>query len=117
MWPASASARAASAPNPLEAPVMTIICLMTHIPLIDVLRGLMRRFGSDHSAVGAQHLAVDPSAVGTDEEGHGGRDIRGRAQPLQRIHLGETIDPFPRLPYQEQIGRGRAPCGSVGRDR
>src|SRR5258708_35716097 len=106
MWPASASARAASAPKPLEAPVMTIICFMTQILLIDVLRGLMRRFGSDHAAIGAQHPAVDPSAVGTDEEGHGGRDIRRRAEPLPRVHLCETIDGFPRLPRPGPIRRG-----------
>jgi hypothetical protein len=29
VWPARASARAASAPKPLDAPLMTITCFMT----------------------------------------------------------------------------------------
>jgi len=33
MWPAWASARAASAPKPLDAPVTTITCFITHILL------------------------------------------------------------------------------------
>src|SRR5258708_21901734 len=106
MWPASASARAVSAPKPLEAPVMTIICFMTHILLIDVLRGLMRRFGLHHATLGAQHPALDPSPVGTDEEGPRGRDIPGRARPLPPVPPCPTNHPIPRHSPPRQTGRG-----------
>src|SRR5258708_24823615 len=96
MWPASASARAASAPKPLEAPVMTIICFMTQILLIDVLRGLMRRFGLDHAALGAPHLAGGPSPLRTDEGSHRGRHIPGRAPPPPPSHLWGNVDELSR---------------------
>ena len=37
---------------------------------------------SDHAAVGAQHLAIDPGAVGAGEEGDNRRDVRRRAETL-----------------------------------
>jgi hypothetical protein len=54
--PATAKARAASAPKPLEAPVITI-----HI-------SLLCREDSGEASVGSQNLAVDPRAVGTCKE-------------------------------------------------
>lgn len=48
----------------------------------------LRRFlGSDHAAIGAQDLAVDPGAVWADEEGDRGGDVFRRAEAFQRVHL------------------------------
>ena len=39
----------------------------------------------NHAAIGAQHLAVDPGAIGAGEEGDDGGDVLGRAEALQRV--------------------------------
>src|SRR5262245_31570486 len=96
VWPALESLRAVSAPNPLDAPVMTIVCFMicsfqstrsTRDPKIGVERRPPYSLRSDGSAVGAQHLPVDPPAVGAGQEGDATGDILGRPQPLQRIQF------------------------------
>ena len=61
-----------------RAPVIRMTCFMTGSPRIVENRGLQ----SDDAAVGAQHLAVDPAAIGAGEEGHGGGDVIGRAEAL-----------------------------------
>src|SRR5258708_31583370 len=98
MWPASASARAASAPKPLEAPVMTIICFMTQILLIDVLRGLMRRVRSDHATLGAQHPAVFPSPRGAAQGGAGGSRCPARPRPPPPVLRGAHDRAFRGVP-------------------
>ena len=40
---------------------------------------------SDHAAIGAQNLAVDPAAVRAGEKGNRGGDILGHAETLQRV--------------------------------
>src|ERR1700732_3870942 len=93
MWPGLARASAVRRPKPLDAPVTSMILLIT-----DFLSGLgahqeeraQLRLGSDDSAVGAQRLAVDPGAVGAGEEGDGGGDVRPLAAALQRGELGEA---------------------------
>ena len=63
--------------------------------------------GSDDAAVGAQHLAVDPAAVGAGEEGDGVGDVLRLAEALQRGQLRHAIDDLLRLAVEEQIGRRR----------
>src|SRR5258708_35074144 len=117
MWPALAKALADSRPKPLDAPVMMMTCFMTHILLRLVGSRLAlkewrcrpprhRPFGSDHAAVGAQYLAVDPGAVGAYEERDRRGDILWRAEPLQRIHLGQAMDQFGPFAVEEKIRRG-----------
>src|SRR5690242_2437101 len=95
-WPARASATALIQPKPLEAPVMTMTCLM-----------VMAAFRSDHAAVGAQHLAVHPAAVRTGQERHHAGNVFRRAQALQRRGLGQLLDQRVRLALEEQLGGGR----------
>jgi hypothetical protein len=40
-------------------------------------------FGSDDPAVDADGLAIDPAAVRASEEGDGGGDVFGLAQPFE----------------------------------
>src|ERR1700692_2414794 len=75
------------------------------------------RFYSDHAAIGAQHLAVDPRAVRADEEGDGGCDVFGRTEALQRIHLGHALDQLRRFAVEEQIGRGWSGRYGIHSDR
>src|SRR5436190_17685235 len=100
MWPALASALAVSRPKPLEAPVMTMTCFMTFS--FSCCCGLVAALGcSDHAAIGAQGLAVDPCAVRSGEERDAGGDVRRRAETFQRIHLGETLDDLRRFALEE----------------
>src|SRR5712691_2258746 len=80
-------------------------------------RMTLARSRSDHSAVGAQDLAVDPAAVRADEEGDGGSDVLGRAEPLERIELRHAIDEVLRLAVEEQVGGRRSGSNGVDRDR
>lgn len=56
---------------------------------------------SDNAAVGAQRLAVDPSAIGAHEECHGRGDVLRGAEPLEGRGLGQAIDRLWRLAVQE----------------
>ncbi len=56
---------------------------------------------SDHAAVGAKHLAIDPGAVGTGQESDGGSDVLRRPQALKRIHFRHAVDEFLRFSVQE----------------
>src|ERR1700677_2176916 len=76
-----ASARAARAPKPLEAPVMTITFFMS-ILLLSLLDLRERKdcVASDgcrlcEAAVCAKHLRVNPPAIGANEEGNNPCDI------------------------------------------
>src|SRR4051794_20273956 len=116
MWPALASALAESRPKPLEAPVMTMTCFMTCI-LFSKIGGAIEFACSDHAAIGAQGLAVDPGAVGAGEEGDAGGDVLGRAETFQRIHFRKTLDQFRRFAFEEQVRRGRARRHRIDGDR
>src|SRR5258708_24346376 len=77
--PASARARAARAPNPLDAPVTTITCF---------IGVLLRCLPSVRQpAVYPQHLRSDPAALGPCQEGNHPREVLRLAEPFQRIHL------------------------------
>jgi hypothetical protein len=54
--------------------------------------------------VGAEHLAIDPCAVGSGEKGDDGGDVRGLAQPFERRELGEVVDHRLRLAFEEELG-------------
>ena len=72
---------------------------------------------SDHAAVGAKHLAIDPVAVGTGQESDGGSDVLRRPQALKRIHFRHAVDELLRFSVQEEVGPGRAWRDCVDRDR
>src|SRR4051812_46238379 len=109
MCPASASARAARAPKPLDAPVMTMTFFMTISPGLE-------RGGSDDAAVGAERLAVDPAAVRAGEKRDHARDVVGLAEALERRSLRELPDDLVGLALQEQLGRGGARRDGVDGD-
>ncbi|EGE58033.1 hypothetical protein RHECNPAF_3500087 [Rhizobium etli CNPAF512] len=67
---------------------------------------------SDHTAIGAQRLAIDPAAIRAGEEGDRRRDVLGRAEALQRVHLRHAGDEFLRFAVEEKIGGDR-----TGRNR
>src|ERR1700731_1376737 len=110
MCPVRASARAVSAPKPLDAPVMTMTCFMTRIlswwsdaSIAPDIRGS----ASDDPAVEAQRLAVDPASVGPGEKGDGCGNVFGLAEPFERRELRQPVDELRRLAVQEQVGRRR----------
>jgi hypothetical protein len=97
MWPALARASAVRRPKPPDAPVTSMILLITDFLVVwaPIREERAQSYlGSDDSAVGAQRLAVDPGAVGAGEEGDGGGDVRRLAEALQRGELGEAVDDF-----------------------
>jgi hypothetical protein len=53
--------------------------------------------GSDDPAVCADYLTVDPSSIGSGEEGDNGGNVCGLAQPLQWGKLREAVDDFLRF--------------------
>lgn len=63
---------------------------------------------SDYAAICAQHLPVDPGAVGASQEGYRGRDVLWRAEAFHRVHLRQAGDQFVRFAIEEKVGRGRA---------
>jgi uncharacterized oxidoreductase len=71
---------------------------------------------SHQAAVGAQRLAIDPAAVGTDEKGDGGGDVVRCAEPFERRGLAEALDDFLAFTVQEQRGGGRAGRDGVDAD-
>jgi predicted HD superfamily hydrolase involved in NAD metabolism len=58
---------------------------------------------SDHAAIGAQRLAVDPAAIRAGEEGDRSGDVVGRAETLQRVHLRHPGNEFVRLAVEEEV--------------
>src|SRR3978361_571803 len=95
VWPASASARAVSAPKPLEAPVMRMFLLdigSLRIRGIGVNgRGRVAGGWRGGAAVGVEDLAVHP-AGGSGEERDSGGDVLGGSEALERRHAGEFGD-------------------------
>src|SRR5258708_36328125 len=77
--PASARARAARAPNPLDAPVTTITCFIG--VLLRCLPSVLE------PAVYPQHLRIDTAALGPCQDGNKRRQVLRLAEPFQRIHL------------------------------
>jgi len=71
---------------------------------------------SNHAAIGAQPLAVDPSAVRTNQKSHGCGDTFERTEALQQIHLGQTRDQFFRFSIEKKLGRGRVRRNCVDAD-
>ena len=75
---------------------------------------------ADHAlhqaAIGAEHLAVDPSAIGTNKEGHDGGNIIWRSDALHRAHLGHALDQFWRFAGEEEVGRDRPRSDGIDRD-
>src|SRR5258708_19845711 len=71
----------------------------------------------DHSAMGAKHLAVDPSAVRAGQERDYCRNVLRRAEALKRIHLRHPVDEFLRFSVEEQIRGGRPRRYGVYRNR
>lgn len=61
-------------------------------------------FGSNDPAIGAQHLAVDPSAIETREERDRVGDVPGLSQTLQRSESGKMIDEFRRFAGPRDAG-------------
>ena len=72
---------------------------------------------SEHASVSANHLAIDPGAIGAGEERDGSGDVLRRAQPLERIQFRHVVDQLLRFSVQKQVGRGRAWRNGVDRDR
>ncbi len=67
----------------------------------------MLRMGSDHAAVGAQRLAVDPRAIGAGEERDGVRDVFGWPSRSSGGDLRQAVDELRRFAVEEQVRRGR----------
>src|SRR5882757_2103811 len=113
--PASASSRAASAPKPLDAPLIRMVLPMTNSPWVvvwsDVSSGGIWGAGSDDSAVDADDLAVHPAA-GPGEEGDDLGDVGRGAEAAPRVLRGHPGDQVVVLAVQEQR-RG----GGAGGDR
>src|ERR1700733_1050957 len=117
-----ARARAARAPKPLEAPVMTITFLISILLLTsldvrewnDCVRAMLCRLCE--AAVCAKHLRVDPSAVGPGEKGDDVRDIVWLTEPLKRRHAADLFDLVFSLAVQEELRPDRSRCNGVHRD-
>jgi len=63
---------------------------------------------SDQAAIGAQHLTIDPFAIGPDQERNGCGDILGRTEPLQRIFIRAVRSiSSGDLPDRNRSGRNR----------
>src|SRR5258708_12376819 len=77
--PASARARAARAPNPLDAPVTTITCF---------IGVLLRCLPSVREpAVYPQHLRIDPAALGPSQAGNHPRELLSLPHPFPPLPL------------------------------
>src|SRR5580704_16451851 len=99
---ASARARDARAPKPLDAPVTRITCF---------IKILLRSLPSVRKpAVDPQHLRIDPPALRSCKEGDHPRDVVGLAQPLERREFRQFRDLLLALSAEEQLrsdGSGR----------
>src|ERR1700677_1960805 len=111
--PARARARAARAPKPLEAPVMRMIDFIILISRVD---GDCRILVLDNAAIDAKGLAIDPSAIRTDEEGNRCRNVVWLTKSLQPRHLGKVRDLLVRLAFKERVGCCRAGSHGIHRD-
>jgi hypothetical protein len=71
---------------------------------------------SDDSAVGTQHLAIDPSRIGSSKKGDNIRDVTRLAETLERRHLRHAIHDLLRFTFEEEVGGGGAWSDSIYRD-
>src|SRR5262245_57661318 len=83
-----------SAPKPLDAPVIRIVCFMTFS-------------FSREAAVGAQDLGVDPGPVWARKKRHHIGNVIGLAEALKRWHVAQLVDRRLRLAGQKQLRRDR----------
>src|ERR1700730_9276614 len=90
MWPGLARASAVRRPKPLDAPVTSMILLITDFL---VVWALVRKRGRRCVAV----QMIPPLA----------RSVWPLVEALQRGELGEAVDDLLRLAMQEQVRRGR----------
>src|ERR1700722_12507709 len=68
------------------------------------------------AAVCAQHLRIDPSAIGPGKKGNYVRDIVGLAEPLERRHAADLFDLVFSFAVQEELRSYRSRCNGVHRD-
>src|SRR6201993_4020230 len=109
-----ARARAARAPKPLEAPVMTMMFFIRFscLPVL-CMDGLA---GGDEcrlyqAPVWADYLPVDPAAIGSGQEGDDAGNIVGLAEPLERSYASGLFDQFFALALEEKRS-GNGPWGN-----
>src|SRR5690606_36711871 len=58
---------------------------------------------SDDAAISTDHLAADPAAVGTGEEGHEAADILRLAKVAERVHADKSLHYHIALAGHEQF--------------
>src|SRR5580692_10072528 len=113
-----ARARAARAPKPLEAPVITMMFFILILLFFGLWEGMT---GDDvcclcEATVCAKHLRVDPSAVGPGKKGDDVCDIVGLSEPLKRRHAANLFDLLFSLAVQEELRPYRSRCNGVDRN-
>src|ERR1700735_4506204 len=114
-----ARARAARAPKPLEAPVMTMMFFISILLFFGLWNG--RDDWDDvcglcEATVCAKHLRVDPSAVRPGKKGDDVCDVVGLTEPLQRRHAADLFDLLFSLAVQEELRPYRSRCNGVDRN-
>jgi hypothetical protein len=68
------------------------------------------------ATVGAEHLRVDPSAIGSGKKGDDVCDIGGLTEPLKRRHAADLLDLLFRLAVHEEFRPYRSRCNGVDRN-
>src|SRR6202041_2807531 len=68
------------------------------------------------AAICAKHLRVDPSAIGSGQEGDDSGDIIWLAEPLERRHAADLLDLLFSLAVQEELRPYRSRCNGVDRN-
>jgi hypothetical protein len=61
---------------------------------------------SNDPTIGAEHLAIDPSAIRAREERHDGGDVRRLAEALKWCKLAQPFDELGRFSCQEKVRAG-----------
>jgi len=102
VWPACANARAVRLPKPLDAPVIRTTRL--------------RSSPSDHAAVDADNLAIDPTPVRPGQEGDHGSGVVRLTQAAERGSLGNGVDRLFAFVVEEKACRRRTGCHGIDRD-
>src|ERR1700733_5900902 len=64
-------------------------------------------------SVCAKHLRVDPSAIGSGQEGDDSGDIIWLAEPLERRHAADLLDLLFSLAVQEELRPYRSRCNGI----
>ena len=62
----------------------------------------------DQAAVWAEYLPVDPTAIGSGQEGDDAGNIVGLAEPLERSYASGLLDQFFALALEEKLGGNRS---------